>query len=121
MRGDPAHGEGNGSRDKKLTACPRRYWAFVLARELGRVDVDAMLDEITPKQFDEWLAALFIGLDVDGWHQAVTVASGLQNELRVLVGSTQHRVPETAEYLAPADYLPASLRKILSPTPRRGS
>lgn len=91
----------------------------MLARELGRIDVDAMLDEITPKQFDEWLAALLIGLDVEGWHQAVTVASGLQNELRVLVGSTQQRVPQRSEYLAPAEYLPATLREILSPKKRR--
>lgn len=74
-----------------------------------------MLDEMSPAQFDEWVAAMSIGLDLEGWQQAATVASGLQHELRVLVGCTQHRVPGKDEYRKPLDYLPKFLAKVFSP------
>jgi hypothetical protein len=48
---------------KKLKASLRRRFAFVLARSVGVLDVDAMLDAMPAAMFDEWLAAYI----VDPW------------------------------------------------------
>lgn len=41
---------------KKLRASPARRFAYRLALNLGRADVDAMLDEMSAIQFREWMA-----------------------------------------------------------------
>ena len=52
-----------------------------LAMTLGVVEVDSMLDSITPAQFNEWIA--FNALEPIGndWDQAATIAATLHNEM----------------------------------------
>ena len=46
---------------------------------LGRVDVDAMLEEMTPEQFNEWIAAYRAGLLREQWETAGTIAAEIHN------------------------------------------
>ena len=50
---------------------------------MGWLDVDEMLDAMTPEQWREWIAAYNCGLDNDGWMQAGTVAAVVHNEMEV--------------------------------------
>jgi hypothetical protein len=46
---------------KKLRGDPNRQLAFWLAKEVAHtVDVDGMLDSMTPRQFKEWAAMVKI-------------------------------------------------------------
>lgn len=46
---------GDRARGKELARDERRRVAFRLAAMCGRVDVDGMLDEMTPEQFSAWV------------------------------------------------------------------
>jgi len=54
-------GRHSGRPEKKLKRSPSRRAAFILARELGYVDVDSMLDSISCELFMEWV--MFLGMD----------------------------------------------------------
>ena len=54
---------------------------------MGRLDVDAMLSEITPEQFAEWAMADNLGILSDTWGPAATVAATITNEIsRIMAG-----------------------------------
>ena len=50
-----------GRHEKKLRRSPSRRAAFILAKELGHVDVDGMLESISAELFLEW--TMFLGMD----------------------------------------------------------
>ena len=45
------------------------------------LDVDAMLDSMTPQQFDEWLAYYSLEPFSDGWMQAGIMSATFHNEI----------------------------------------
>jgi hypothetical protein len=49
-----------------------------LAEELGHVDVDAMLDSITPQQMDEWAAYYFIKAGAEPQEKTDSLDSSLK-------------------------------------------
>jgi hypothetical protein len=54
----------------------------MLAEETGHIDVDVMLDAITPQQFDEWMAYYIIKHDIklnepDPIQKSLTQARGM--------------------------------------------
>jgi len=54
--------------------------AMRLAPATGHVDVDAMLEKLTPEEFDEWEAFfLIVGPAADSWRQTGVVAAMLNN------------------------------------------
>lgn len=73
---------------------------------MGRLDVDRMLDELTPQQFDEWYAAYRAGLFRDQWEQAGLIAAEVHNGFGAIrKGLNDQSV--TADYFTnPSDYDP---------------
>jgi hypothetical protein len=49
-----------------------------LAEELGHIDVDAMLDSITPQQFDEWTCYYIIKSGANTQEQPDTLDQSLK-------------------------------------------
>lgn len=83
---------------------------------MGRLDVDEMLEEMTPAQFTEWRAALdVLGLD-DQWQQAATVCETIYTELHELAAAFNSEETEAdarkrrAGYPKASDFVPL-LRK----------
>jgi len=60
---------------------PLRQFAYRLAYKLGWINVDEMLDAIPAGMLADWIAMARIGLDVDGWRQAGTIAATVHNEI----------------------------------------
>ena len=59
-----------------------RRFALHLARTVERtVDVDGMLERMTPEQFDEWHRYYLEQPWGDDWQQAGTIAATIHNEL----------------------------------------
>jgi hypothetical protein len=79
---------------------------------MGRVDVDAMLAELTPQQLGEWMAAIdFVGLD-DSWLQAGTISAAIHNSvLRAMAGFTKSRKVDRKSVAKATDYIPLVGRK----------
>lgn len=46
---------------------------------MGRVDVDAMLDELSPQKFDEWIAYYLLEPFGDQWRQSGSIAAMVHN------------------------------------------
>lgn len=83
---------------------------------MGRLDVDEMLEEMSPAQFTEWRAALdVLGLD-DQWQQAGTVCETIYTELHELAAAFNSEETEAdarkrrASYPKAGDFVPL-LRK----------
>jgi hypothetical protein len=64
---------------------------------LGRLDVDAMLDEMTPEQMDEWIAFGVLEPFGDSWRQTGTIAAEINN----VYASKQSEIRDPEDYLPP--------------------
>lgn len=68
------------------------------------LDVDKMLEAMTPRQFDEWLAYQSVEPLSDGWQQTGIMAATIHNELELircgLAGKSSPRLH------GPEDYVP---------------
>jgi len=69
---------------------------MTLAATLGHVNVDHMLDQITPEQFIEWQAWLVVEQGGDQWHQTALLAAVIHNT----------QVVKRSDLASPDDYLP---------------
>lgn len=72
---------------------------------MQRPDVDAMLDELTPEQFDEWQAFERIEPFGDEWRQAATIASCSHNTGLLAVAAQGVKVPDSS-FLPPDKFMP---------------
>ena len=82
-----------------------------LAWRTGWVDVDAMLQTLTTEQFSEWIAADRLGLDEDGWFQAATVATTVQNEAEVTRCVLAAERPKVKNLAKITDFIPFLRKK----------
>lgn len=73
----------------------------------GRVDVDAMLAEMTPEQLDEWMAAYRTGLLSDWWQMAGSVAAEVHNGFCDVRAGLNDKSITAESYRYPSDYDPA--------------
>jgi hypothetical protein len=74
---------------------------------VGRVDVDAMLDELTPAQLVEWRAARHVVPLEDGWRQAGTIAATMHNEMELFkAAKAGKRHLDESRLRQPDDYIP---------------
>ena len=81
-------------------------FAYRLAWKLGRIDVDEMLNEISPSQFAEWIAAHNLGLNEESWLQAGTIAATIHNEIQSALHSYAGKQMPEKSIQSPADYNP---------------
>ena len=88
---------------KRLEADSRRRFAIKLANQLGRLDVDAMLHEMTPEQFRERYAHYMIEQWGDDWTQAGTIAATVQNAAATII---KIKTGAEVEFADPADFKP---------------
>lgn len=70
---------------------------------MQRLDVDQMLDEISPETFLEWQIAASMGLDRDGWQMMAELAAAITNKIGVIVNG------DKAELKAPSAFLPTGI------------
>lgn len=73
---------------------------------LGRLDVDAMLHEMTPEQFSEWAAAWDCGLFREQWLQAGIVAAEVHNGFCDIRAGLNDKSITQDSYRFPKDYDP---------------
>lgn len=81
-------------------------FAFRLAAMLGRLDVDAMLHEMTPEQLNEWAAAWDCGLFREQWLQAGIVAAEVHNGFCDIRAGFNDKSITQNSYRFPKDYDP---------------
>lgn len=83
-----------------------------LAVMMRRPDVDALLDEMSPRQFEEWFIAYQKGiLHEDEWLQAGVIAATIHNELtRITAILTQQKLRDE-DIADPQDFTPLPKRK----------
>lgn len=72
---------------------------------LGRVDVDAMLDQITPEQFNEWLAYYRVEPFGDEWLAAATIAASSHNA-GLMVAAAHGAKIDDEHFKKAEDFLP---------------
>lgn len=80
-------------------ARPLRLAAMELALAMGRVNVDAMLDEISIEQFREWRGFRLLRPFGDEWRQAGMIAAAAFNAN-----------PYKKKPLMPEDFMPPTLK-----------
>lgn len=71
--------------------------------------MDAMLAEMTPRQFAEWTEADRLGVfDAGGWYQAGTIAAVIHNELEILAARFSRDAKP--KWHQPSDYVPEPMQ-----------
>lgn len=86
-------------------------FAFRLAALMGRLDVDAMLHEITPEQLTEWAAAWLCGLFREQWLQAGAIAAEVHNGFCDIRAGLNDNSITKESYRYPQDYDPTQPSK----------
>lgn len=81
-------------------------FAFRLAEAMGRTDVDAMLDEMTPHQLAEWRAYMDV-VGSDPWQRAAQVCWAFLTGVGMVIRAFGGKPPE----LTPDQFLPYKLRR----------
>jgi len=71
----------------------------------GYLDVDEMLDVMTPEQMDGWYAAYLLDPWDDGWRQAGTIASKVNNGC-LLVAQSNGADIKQKDFSEPDDFIP---------------
>lgn len=85
-------------------------FAYRLARVLGWVNVDAMLDSITHDQFQEWMQYAELEPFGDEWTQTSIVSAVTWNRLLAVQAAIGGKVRQ-AEWKSPDDFVPKSRRR----------
>ena len=75
---------------------------------MKRWDVNAMLDEMTPQEFDGWLAYHSIEPFDDGWLQAGVVASVVQNSVMSALAAYGGKRLKESDMVEPGDFVPGA-------------
>ena len=70
-----------------------------------------MLEEITPSQFAEWIAALNLGIDPDEWHRTGSIAETIHNSVWQAVYSFSTKTMPSSLYQLPSTYDPYAAKK----------
>lgn len=76
-----------------------------LALALGEVDVDGMLDRITPEQFVEWIAFYSLEPFGDEWRQAALIAAEAANAGKIALTPHMKTRLRESDLTQPEDYL----------------
>lgn len=76
-----------------------------LAAAMGRLDVDAMLEELTPQQFAEWWALQVVDGWGGEWERAGTIAAEAHNAGLRFVAAMGGNVSES-QVRAAEDFIP---------------
>lgn len=83
---------------------------------MGRVDVDQMLEQITPEQMDEWIAYYRIEPFGEPWRQAALIAAEARNAGITSLAPHLGRKLTASDMVEPDDYLNGQKQKqALSP------
>lgn len=75
---------------------------------MHRLDVDEMLTELTPQEFDEWVAYNIVEPFDDGWMQAGIIASIVQNAITSAVAAYSGKRLRKTDFVSPADFTPGA-------------
>lgn len=77
-----------------------------LAWQMGELDVDMMLDRLSPDGFDRWWAAYATGQLDDGWQQAAMICAEIRNlPKRFLIHRYGGKL-DPKDLAKPRDFLP---------------
>jgi len=70
-----------------------------------------MRDEMTPQEFDEWIAYSTIESFDDGWLQTGIIAATTQNSITAIAASYGGKKLRQADYVEPTDFVPGKQRR----------
>ena len=100
--------EAPGARDrrrragKKLASDDRRQFAYLLSLSTGRLDVEAMLNEMTPRQFAGWWQYYRLKPWGGDWHRTSLQTARMLNTIRALTGAKN----EQSDFIEDDAYIP---------------
>ena len=87
-----------------MQATPRRQFHYRLAAHLQRVDVDDLVDSLTPGQLLEWEAMAHIDGWHHGWQQTAEILAWINNAANRVAASNGADV-ENMKFLSGSDVL----------------
>lgn len=77
-----------------------------LAWQMGELSVEAMLDRLSPEDFNRWQAAYLTGQLDDGWQQAAMICAEIRNLPKRMRLAVWGGTLDPKELAKPSDFLP---------------
>ena len=84
---------------------------------MRRLDVDEMLDEMTPQQFNEWIAYASIEPLEDGWQQTGVSCTVFYNSFMAAMSALGGRKVNKSDLAMPSDFIPGEHKRTSKPKP----
>lgn len=86
---------------------------------MQRLDVDAMLDELTPEQFAEWMASDRVDPWLDRWESIAQLEATLHNHAHVLACISAGIAAKSSAFKSASDLIPQYIKQDQEPTDAR--